>query len=1151
MRMTHSTAAERATTARTRQARGRPFELLGLLAATIVTAAGLWLVTSSRTALLENAARSLAESRVADLNTIDRAEQLRPSLDAVVADPGERRFVAERLAAWLNTPDGSGNPRRPVQGVNALGTLAVTEQDLPATQRMPTFRERLAERRDQLSSNPNALTVRVPLLTAQQLGAARRVFVVRAPGDYQRSLLWAAGLLILGFYAAHAWLSVRRSTGDPWLLPIIHLLCGIGLVLMVSLRDPLRDPMLFVRFAQGTAAGCLVLAAVSTIDFQRSIIRRLSYVPLLGAVVLSLLLIAFGSGPGTSDAKVNLMGVQPVEAIRVLVVLFLAGYFANRWELLRALKEPRIAAARLGFDVPRLDYLLPVVIGMALVLLFFFLQKDLGPALVLACVFLALYGVARGRTTMVALGLVVLVGGFAAGYLLGYPATVVGRVQMFWSPWDNAVRGGDQIAHALWALATGARFGTGLGMGDPRAVPAGHTDLILSAVGEELGLAGLVLVFALQAALAYRALRIALRAPGDYTLFLSLGLTLGIVLQLLLISAGVLALMPLTGVTTPFLSYGRSSMIANFFAFGVLLSVSHRSAGETEKEAFSRPVWWLGAALAAGLVIVVGRLTFLQTWAADRTVAATALALQADGVRRFEYNPRLVAAAQQIVRGTITDRHGIPLATSRAADLQAHAAALTELGVSPADICPPSASRCYPFGGLTYHILGDWRSQVNWAAANTSFVERDSDTRLRGYDDHARVVEVGDPQTGRKTKVIRRDLIELVPLLRHRGDPDHETVRRILDRPRDIRLAVDIRLQLKVGAAVKAGVDRAGQKEGAAVVLSQDGDLLASVSYPWPIVLPGVGVRPYSETSSEMTRDATRDDPDPRLLDRARYGVYPPGSSFKLVTAAAALRKDPALPAHSFTCERLPDGRVGRQLAGWSRPIRDDVADTAPHGRLAMERALIVSCNAYFAQLGLQLGAPALQETAALLEISLGQPESTKQVRDTLPFAAYGQGQVLATPFKMARVAATIAGDGAMPQGRWVIDETNRRADAPRAVLSAAQARQLAAVMRRAVVEGTGRSVKDVEPPIAGKTGTAEVQDDRSHAWFVGFAPYGTAPATVASPAEPPAPAGQEAGAVTRVSFAVLVEHGGYGGSVAAPIAGQIVTAARELKIIR
>src|SRR5674536_169343 len=166
------------------------------------------------------------------------------------------------------------------------------------------------------------------------------------------------------------------------------------------------------------------------------------------------------------------------------------------------------------------------------------------------------------------------------GYAVGYPHTVVQRVQMWWSPWDNPVRGGDQIAHALWAPATGAGTGTGIGLGDPRVVPAGHTDLILAAVGEEMGLIGLLGIFALNAVLGYRALRIALRAPGDYTLFLSLGLTLGIFLQLLLISAGLLGLMPLTGVTTPFLSYGRSSMLANFFAFGVFVAVSHRSPGE-------------------------------------------------------------------------------------------------------------------------------------------------------------------------------------------------------------------------------------------------------------------------------------------------------------------------------------------------------------------------------------------------------------------------------------------------------------------------------------------------------------------------------------------------------------------------------------------
>jgi cell division protein FtsW (lipid II flippase) len=1136
MPITHSTADQRAAAeSKTHKPTGRWAELLGLFAASLLTIAGLLILSTARDAGLQNAAESIAAGRIVDLTEVVRSETFLARLEAVIPNGDERRFVAGRLAAWLNTPDGSGSPRRrSLQSVSVLGSVTVAEGDLPASPRMPSFEERFTERRDQLASNPDALEVRVPLLTASQLSLLRGGFVARGPADYRRSLLRASGMFLLAFYFAHAWLAVKKSAGDPLLLPIIHLLCGFGLVTMASLRDPLRDPMLFTRFAQGVTVGCVLLAAVSTVDFQRSLVRRLSYVPLVGAVLLSLLLIGFGSGPGTSDAKVNLMGVQPVEAIRVLVVLFLAGYFANRWEFLRALKETRIGAWRLRFDIPRLDYLLPVVIGMTLVLLFFFLQKDLGPAMVLACVFLALYGVARGRTTMVALGLLVLVGGFAAGYAIGYPHTVVQRVQMWWSPWDNPVRGGDQIAHALWAFGTGAVTGTGIGLGDSRTIPAGHTDLILAALGEEMGLLGLIVVFALNAILGYRALRIARRAPGDYALFLALGLTLGIFLQLVLISAGILGLMPLTGVTTPFLSYGRSSMIANFFAFGVLLAVSHRAGGEQEKEAFERPIKWIAVALAAGVVIVVGRIAFIQTLAADHTVAATALTIQADGVRRFEYNPRLLAAAQQIVRGTISDRNGIPLATSRVADLQPHAAELVDLGMSPKDVCPQDGVRCYPFGGLTYHLLGDWRSHVNWAAANTSFIERDEDKRLRGYDDHASVVEVIDPQTGRGTKVIRRDLIELVPLLRHRYQPDHEAVRQILDRPRDIRTSIDIRLQLKVASLLQAGVDGAGQKEGAAVVLSPDGDVLASVSYPWPVVAPGLPVKPGGDT--------TTDDPDARLLDRARYGMYPPGSSFKIVTATAAMRKDPSLMRQTFVCERLPDGRVGTRLPGWGRPIRDDLMDPVPHGRLDMERGLIVSCNAYFAQLGLRLGAAALQETASLFEISLSQPESAQQVRDTLPFAAYGQGQVLATPFKMARVAATLAADGAMPQGRWIIDETNRRNDAPRPVLAAPLARTLAGVMRRVVIEGTGRSLKSVEPPMAGKTGTAEVQDARSHAWFVGFAPFGGAVPTDGAPGAEP---------FTRISFAVLVEHGGYGGSVAAPIAGQIVTAARELKIIQ
>jgi peptidoglycan glycosyltransferase len=204
--------------------------------------------------------------------------------------------------------------------------------------------------------------------------------------------------------------------------------------------------------------------------------------------------------------------------------------------------------------------------------------------------------------------------------------------------------------------------------------------------------------------------------------------------------------------------------------------------------------------------------------------------------------------------------------------------------------------------------------------------------------------------------------------------------------------------------------------------------------------------------------------------------------------------------------------------------------DRTPHGAIDLTRALVVSCNAYFAQLGMRLGAAPLADTAHLFDITLGQPESAAQLRDTLPHAAYGQGHVLVTPFKMARVAAMVAGGGGAPQGRWLLDGFDPRADPPRPVLTPRDAALLGKTMRAVVTEGTGRGLADSLTPIAGKTGTAEVQGKPSHSWFVGFAPFGASG--------------------RRVAFAVIVENGGYGGTLAAGIAGEVVTAARELGII-
>jgi penicillin-binding protein A len=261
-----------------------------------------------------------------------------------------------------------------------------------------------------------------------------------------------------------------------------------------------------------------------------------------------------------------------------------------------------------------------------------------------------------------------------------------------------------------------------------------------------------------------------------------------------------------------------------------------------------------------------------------------------------------------------------------------------------------------------------------------------------------------------------------------------------------------------------------------------------------------------------------------------RYGLYPPGSAFKLVTAIAAMRRDPSASDRRYLCERLPDGRVGRRIDGWRRPVRDDALDRTPHGAVSLEQGLVVSCNAYFAQLAVQLGADALRDTAREFDIALAASQAAPRLRATLPFAGFGQGDVLTTPARLAQVAATIAAGGVLTPYVWLLDPAPSPA-ASRRVLSRAASHELARAMREVVTSGTARVLRANRTAIAGKTGTAELEGQPSHAWFAGFAPYQTSG--------------------RQIAFVVLVENGGYGARAAAPIAGAIVDLARDLRIIR
>src|SRR5579864_711869 len=1122
--------------------RGREAALLAVSAVVVVFAAVLtWLTVSRPLADLDG---RIARGEIVNLNTVASAGELMPLL-AFLPSAQERVFVAERIRRRL--------AEAPVYNVGELGRLRVAAADADRL-RLPGLAARLA------ASGRDT----VALLSPAELRQLKPQLVVRTASEYRASYLLGAALLLAGFAAAHLVLRFRRFQGDEILLPVLLLFCGLGFVLMASLRDPLRDLPLHARFAQGVLAGCGLYVLGALFDLERTALPRRGAWTLALAGLFSALLIVFGGGPGVSDAKVNFLGFQPVELIKILIALFLAGYFADRWELLREVPERRVRLGRSGrrFPLPRLEYVLPPLIAIGLVLFFFFLQKDLGPALVLACLFLILFSVARGRSGMALLGAVLVAVAFFAGYKLHYPRTVGQRIGMWLAPWDTWFRGGDHLAQAIWSLSAGGATGTGIGMGEPGLVPEAHTDMVLSALGEQLGLFGLLAVAGLYALLVQRGLRAARRSGSAYGFFLALGLTLLLALETALISGGVLGLLPLSGVTSPFLSSGRSAMLANFLVAGILAGVSARRAAPEAVRPFLGGARWVGAGLGIFLGLALWRLADFQLLRADSYLTRGAAVLQGDGVRRVQYNPRLAAIAATIPRGSIVDRAGVLLASSDPEEIERQREQLLKLGATPADMAgaaPDRRTRVYPFGGRTFHLLGDLRNRVNWTARNTSFAERDARVRLQGYDDYAGVIRVRQPDGAEAPQVVV-DYRDLVPLLRHRYEPEDPRVQSILARDRTVRLTVDVRLELAAEEIIARHAAEAGFGAAAVVLDAASGELLAAASYPYPLRLPAdtsqapAGAPGAAGTASPAATSgsgagsgvaaaggagglAANAAGGGALVDRARYGVYPPGSTFKVVTALAALRKDPGLAARTFECKVLQNGRVGNRVRG--RLVRDDPTVTRPHGTVNLDKGIRHSCNAYFAQLAtFAVGSEALLATAQVFGVPVARPNTPRALESALPQAAYGQGEVIATPLQMARVAATIADSGQMPEVRWIEPEGSSAMAAkvaaapPLRVLDAAATAIIARAMRGVVTEGTAAAfLAGVQPPMAGKTGTAEVQDKRSHSWFIGFAPYG--------------------GTGRRIAVAVIVEHGGYGGRLAAPAAGEIVRRAAALGLLQ
>jgi cell division protein FtsW (lipid II flippase) len=384
----------------------------------------------------------------------------------------------------------------------------------------------------------------------------------------------AGGLLAL-VVGLSLTLALRGWGEDQVLLPLAALLAGVGLLLALRL-----EPDLTLRYQEvyGNIAlrqtlwvllGVGVLAAINLVPWRMRWLKHYRYSWLLLALLMVGLTLLVGVGRN-DDTRLWLdlgpFQVQPVELLKVALVIYIATYLDDHRHLIGTNYYLG------GLRLPPLPYLLPLLLMLGLALGLVILQRDLGAALLVFAIFLAMLYLLTGRFGYVGAGMAA----FALGAAALYPffRHVRERVDAWANPWADPLDSGYQIIQALYALAHGGYIGTGIGQGDPTMIPESHTDFVFVAVGEELGLVGALGLLLCYVLFALRGYQIALRTRDGFQQLLAAGLTTAIAVQALIITAGTTNLVPLTGITLPFVSYGGSAILVNFAMVGLLLRIS-------------------------------------------------------------------------------------------------------------------------------------------------------------------------------------------------------------------------------------------------------------------------------------------------------------------------------------------------------------------------------------------------------------------------------------------------------------------------------------------------------------------------------------------------------------------------------------------------
>ncbi|HZH00873.1 MAG TPA: FtsW/RodA/SpoVE family cell cycle protein, partial [Flavisolibacter sp.] len=635
------------------------------------------------------------------------------------------------------------------------------------------------------------------LLSAKDFNNLKREksLIVRMPDEAERWYWIIVSIFFTGFLLLHILLSARFQQADQLVMPVIMLLTGLSLITLLSLQDPLRDRFLgrstIWYFGMGfiglyvllffnmkrftTDSGLYRMFALKS---NRSAAKGWQWAALaIGLLVLTILL---GSGPEGSGVKVNLFGFQPSEVVKFLIVVFLAGFFATNEKFISEYSSWQRRWSFFSFA------LAAILISIFL----FLILGDLGPSIVVCFTFIILFSFSRGDFLQMvgAVVLFVLANWFIdnvwlatgitiaalaiymflirkqmsesaimalvviAGFMLldqvpfldqlfpGPVQRLVDRKLIWLDNWDNEVFGGDQVANGIWAMASGGITGQGVGEGFAKTIPEAHTDMILPSMGEEFGWAGIVCVFILFLIYLHRAIIIGRHTGTPFLFYLCAGIGISTFVQFLLIAGGSTGALPLSGVSLPFVSYGGSSLIANLLAAGFLLSASNVQGSAAQMKFVSRQqdrnlIPALMAAFIGLILLTVNVSRFLfnnKKW-----VVQPALVAERSGARMFSYNPRIAILMNRLQAGSLYDRHGQLLATSKAEQVLQHRDSLTAAGLDPQRLVSLSHKRLdryYPFAEHMFFWVGDINTGIFMGATNGFYAEYELGPALRGFE---------------------------------------------------------------------------------------------------------------------------------------------------------------------------------------------------------------------------------------------------------------------------------------------------------------------------------------------------------------------------------------------------------------------------------